>query len=146
MPSNAEIDAWRALATSYVLENRMLALELANAIKSEIQSELLFWFSSNQAWEFKYRIFKLLDAKHQKIAERLSPKIAISSLGPESNFQFYLFAETVGERESILRMEAEGHQLMQSKMLFYRYLQEQEGISIKECRQRLIELLERVKS
>lgn len=145
MPAQIDIEAWKKLAASEKLENRLLALELAAEIKAKIQPELLFWFSLNQAWDLKHRIFGLLDPSNQNIAKQLGPKASLAELGGESNFKYYLVAESQAESEAILQMEAEGHDLRQSKMLFYRYLQERTGLSIKDCRARLIALLAKAK-
>ncbi len=141
MSAKIEVNAWKKLAASEVLENRLLALELAAELSDQIQPELLYWFSSNQAWDFKQRIFILLNSANQTIAKELGPKGKLSQLGGEGNFKYYLAADSTEEREAILQMEAEGHDLRQSKMLFYRYLQERTGATIKECRAQLIEIL-----
>ena len=67
-----EIQKWRELAKNKNPNARKLALDLAPALASNIQNELILWFLANENFEIKKIIYNLLNEDSCNIVSKIN--------------------------------------------------------------------------
>lgn len=81
---------WLGLATSYQMDDRLLAMETATAIKEQIQPELLYWFCNTRNLMYKMKLYRLLDGEYLKMAEVASDFQGLPPLDGDESFRFFM--------------------------------------------------------
>lgn len=87
---STEKQNWLGLATSFYYKDRLLALETAAAIREQIQPELLYWFCNTRRFAFKQKLYQLLDATHQQIANEADEHESLAPLDGEESFRYFI--------------------------------------------------------
>jgi|GEM_PF-472873 len=87
---SVEKQNWLGLATSFQMDDRMLALETAAAIKDQIQTELLYWFCNTRNFMFKMKLFQLLEGDYRAMAEMAADYHGLAPLDGEESFRFFM--------------------------------------------------------
>ena len=59
---------WLRLAGSDIEADNIEAIEIAENYSTELQNELLYWFSVNSSFQWRFRIFELLNADNREMA------------------------------------------------------------------------------
>ncbi len=145
---------WLGLATSYSLRDRLLALEMAAAIKNEIQQELLYWFCNVPSFTEKLKIFNLLDQDYQKIALAAFGEPGLPPLDGDESFRYFISAPDQESLQAQAIMEARKivtdnksrmYPLPEGKMQFLKLYSQLKGISIGQAKETLMEIFREVR-
>ena len=140
---------WLGLATSFTMNDRLLALETAEAIKDEIQVELLYWFCNALQFPVKMRLFNLLDEEHQQLATKAFGDAYISPLDGDESFRYFISSKDEGSLQAQVIMEANRvvpkekrgmYPLPEGKMQFLKLYSQVNGTSMGEAKKALLEV------
>lgn len=146
---------WLGLATSFSLRDRLLALEMAEAIKEQIQRELLYWFCNVSHFTEKLKLYGLLDEEHQAIALNAFGEPGLPPLDGDESFRYFMVAPdqdavkaqaTMEARKVVTNNKQAMYPLPEGKMQFLKLYSQLKGISMGRAKETLVEIFNEVRN